>query len=1462
MPDSDALIGGGMGYAPIASGIREPIRYGTEGVPVVDSFGPLGTAVLSGPFQSMMQSAGYAPMGIGHDQNIYDIMRARQFYAQQRQAVAQAAMFDRRHYMRTMQNLYSAAGINFGLEQRRTAGAIANLAMAGSPILTQMAPEFLDALGGQVGSAAVLSSRIMDAGRYMMDPVTGMSGMSAASASHLTGQLYAGVEARRGRDISAGGMGALFAELEHRGRIGSSGFLSQQDQLAALRNDAAFGQRGLDAAANRIGISARGSISGKDLDNLMMDPEVSERLRAIDSSRIQKNIEGYAKAVSVMRDIFGDSGRPNAPMKDLLAGLEALTMGMSNQFDPTQLGNIAQKTYTLSKNAGINMTALMAIQGNMAAGAARSGLDPSFAVGGTQQSLAANQALRQLGYGQGGGWNGMSVDQMTQLYGNLYTGAAASDVGNRLSFLNRAGQEVGFKEGSAGAAAFAALKSGQTTFRDPTTGREISLTSLGNDSMMSLVADSTGMSRAAALRMIGERNVNKEFTSSAVINTTMASQFSDVRRQLLGHTTASALQGALGERMSPEQAREMASKVSGTVMDQFMTLRADNISNFKGDMSATIEAAVRQHGGGAMLDNMSAEERQRYLNGLTTTVIGANNQAMKNSNFSGFGDLLGLRRMAGPELARRVGQLDSQADADAAMLNSLSGLGRGGLLRRGFDALSGLTDLSAPGAVKGALAKTVGGVSVGDISDAISGPMIEIEKMRREAASLSRQINSTNDPVAKAKLVEQYNKLTSSMKEKADALGTVAGQSGGIFGSGALTPGALSEATRTQQTLHAMTLDTLDLTSGVSGYVSDRDANEAAMRYGAMRQNMSDDDLTRMVAEQKRIAIEGKTYNPEELKAWQEKFGMYTASPGDIAEVARKYELNALSTLKLTPEQLFAARNDPNALGGLSGSNNQNAMTEFGRVVAKYERSRTPLAVTDAAIAEYRRTDEQGKTMTDSQARFQLEMLQRAERWGISRDKVVRGKNADGTDETHADAAKRMYLGMRDNLLFTNPEAKDQAAEKERSRKARLTAFVEGQENAKRFWRSNDAIRVRDAVEAGDEQMDAFINAVASDSSEVRGMGYDAVRTARRFKEIKKERQRLADIYTGGDLARLQIGDFTYNAADEKEARRAMEAKRAVEVMTAEIATGDIVIRQRKLGKSLSAEDEAINILGFDRNKMTLEQQQKARNLTDGINAFRRIQSLGQLGTAETARGIKEQINSAAKAANMTPEEYMQAKPTDTLVAKYTAMSKELGDHWHKAMEYDDMLQKGRESLGGTEAKNDFAELLGYHGISEARASSNPGLMARLKNQKHRLEMWKEGAKRLVTRADSAGLDGTDKIGRMQEEFDKAEKEGTIAKFRERFGIKDDNEYAAFREDLVVQKRLRGGKLQGTESQRFAAMAEGIEKQTAPQMNVVATLPDNMKLTLAGSVTLNRDGTTVTPDASTSGQLSQVAGGR
>jgi hypothetical protein len=199
---------------------------------------------------------------------------------------------------------------------------------------------------------------------------------------------------------------------------------------------------------------------------------------------------------------------------------------------------------------------------------------------------------------------------------------------------------------------------------------------------MKMTAEGSGMSQGQALRMLEESNVNKEYTSANVINTTMGAQYADVRHQLLNSTTAATLQSAFGSRMDEKAATSMANKVGSGVLGQLQNFRTD-IKGFKADLADSIQANVRANGGGAMLDAMDPKERDRFISGLANSVYGANTQAIKNSNFSGFSDLLGLHRMTNPQLANRVGQITDQADADAMMLNSLSGLGRGSLLVEG-----------------------------------------------------------------------------------------------------------------------------------------------------------------------------------------------------------------------------------------------------------------------------------------------------------------------------------------------------------------------------------------------------------------------------------------------------------------------------------------------------------------------------------------------------------------------------------------------------------------------------------------------------------------------------------------------------------------------------------------------------------------------------------------------------------
>jgi hypothetical protein len=56
--------------------------------------------------------------------------------------------------------------------------------------------------------------------------------------------------------------------------------------------------------------------------------------RSVDASRITDSLKRYSKAVAAIRDVFGDNGRPDAPMNELLSALDGLTANTSSMLAP------------------------------------------------------------------------------------------------------------------------------------------------------------------------------------------------------------------------------------------------------------------------------------------------------------------------------------------------------------------------------------------------------------------------------------------------------------------------------------------------------------------------------------------------------------------------------------------------------------------------------------------------------------------------------------------------------------------------------------------------------------------------------------------------------------------------------------------------------------------------------------------------------------------------------------------------------------------------------------------------------------------------------------------------------------------------------------------------------------------------------------------------------------------------
>jgi len=211
------------GYPALASGIPmfRPMPF--EGVPFLGAHNPLAFQLGESFGRPWMAGLGMMPMGVGHDQNIYDRMMSQRFHEAQAQAVAQASRADRQQIMRSFRGMFAATGVPFGPEQQQLAWTGAGFISSQAPMLAQFAPGFLEDLGGRAGSSAVLARELTSVGRYRLDPATGNFGIAANTvgrqADDLFRELYAPGAIGQMHGVRAGELGQLAGELNARGLL-------------------------------------------------------------------------------------------------------------------------------------------------------------------------------------------------------------------------------------------------------------------------------------------------------------------------------------------------------------------------------------------------------------------------------------------------------------------------------------------------------------------------------------------------------------------------------------------------------------------------------------------------------------------------------------------------------------------------------------------------------------------------------------------------------------------------------------------------------------------------------------------------------------------------------------------------------------------------------------------------------------------------------------------------------------------------------------------------------------------------------------------------------------------------------------------------------------------------------------------------------------------------------------------
>ena len=351
------------------------------------------------------QLGGYA-FNFGGDLNVFQAKTAQEYLANLTAARSKGAAADAAGVTEVLRGIAVAIGQpvkeyknGVAVFEDDVEGAISRMAgdaAAMLPVLAGFLPDFVDkAIPG--GSITAAQSYFVNAGRFVYDPVTGTT--LDADASFGT-EVLEGLRARGPRataGLRAVRQGQLFEDLtryglvnpgtdlrdvvgkevvtpdEFRRVLAESGKFTPDE---ANREAAAVGRTPLTVEEFKKALADTGRFTRAEADAAVRRPDGTSRAteftatdaRKLQVGNVQDTIADYSKAVAAVNDIFGEYGRTNAPMPELIAGLQKLTQGGLGKLDPASLARVVRTLQGAAQLTGLGLEGITALAG--AAGAA------------------------------------------------------------------------------------------------------------------------------------------------------------------------------------------------------------------------------------------------------------------------------------------------------------------------------------------------------------------------------------------------------------------------------------------------------------------------------------------------------------------------------------------------------------------------------------------------------------------------------------------------------------------------------------------------------------------------------------------------------------------------------------------------------------------------------------------------------------------------------------------------------------------------------------------------------------------------------------------------------------------------------------------------------------------------------------------------------------------------------------
>jgi hypothetical protein len=308
---------------------------------------------------------------------------------------------------------------------------------------------------------------------------------------------------------------------------------------------------------------------------------------SVDAGKVGDVAKKYTGAIDAIREIFGDGGRGDAPMQELIHALDHLSSGSIGQVGTAKVENVMRQMRVAARDTGMGFEQMAGLSAQVSAHGDTLGLARPLSMETTLQAVQMQRSMRDAGAFSGNVWGRMDMNEATSEAGARINRGKASSVGMSMAAMNRMYDEN--QELYKGTELEAAMKA----YNDPSSGgkytfdgKEKNIAEMmgrGGKDVAQRIVESSGGNVRSFESFYYDKKGTQEYQRSGH---ELTAQRAEMQRDISNH----ALRGFMIDRMSSDEFADLRPKGGfmgrGAVSpEEFEKQRNDLADTFSDKMS-------------------------------------------------------------------------------------------------------------------------------------------------------------------------------------------------------------------------------------------------------------------------------------------------------------------------------------------------------------------------------------------------------------------------------------------------------------------------------------------------------------------------------------------------------------------------------------------------------------------------------------------------------------------------------------------------------------------------------------------------------------------------------------------------------------------------------------------------------------------------------------------------------------